>query len=126
MNIQIFMNKPIQYKTYGSIPHLYGSKIDNHDKYITEGQSNICTLESRSNDLITVTLKMDGSCVGVVRLEDKTLIATTKKGYLAKWVEPNYIPGKYLPGCCNNPDNMFPIWNDGLKQFLSSKSINKL
>jgi len=93
--------KPLGVKNYGSIPHLFGSKLGKTDKYIHEGQHRILTEKTRDRyDLVIVTEKYDGSNVGVTR-KNGNILALTRSGYLANtspykqhhvfsnWVETN-------------------------------------
>ncbi len=93
--------KPLGIKSYGSIPHLPGSRIGIGDHKCHEGQERIATQKARDrHDLILVQEKLDGSNVGVARLNDQ-IYALTRSGYLAstspyeqhhyfeKWVEQN-------------------------------------
>lgn len=75
--------KPLGVKNYGSIPHLLGSKKDQTDKYIHEGQHRICTEKARDrHDVVIITEKYDGSNVGACKVDDK-IHALTRSGYLA-------------------------------------------
>ena len=75
--------KPLGYKCYGSIPHILGSRLGPGDHHISVGQSRICTEETRDKyDEVVVLEKLDGSCCGVVLLNDQ-LLALNKAGYLA-------------------------------------------
>lgn len=75
--------KPLGKKSYGSIPHLLGSKLGDGDHHVHEGQHRICTEKTRDkHDLIIIQEKYDGSNVGVVKLNGK-IIALTRSGYLA-------------------------------------------
>lgn len=76
------MSKFLTGKNYGSIPHLLGSKLGQHDKFITQGQNDIATKKARDwKDTIWVTEKIDGSNVGVVKQKDE-VYAVTRSGYL--------------------------------------------
>ncbi|MEE9573008.1 MAG: RNA ligase family protein [Candidatus Neomarinimicrobiota bacterium] len=75
--------KPLNRKNYGSIPHLIGSKLGQHDKYIHQGQHNIMTEKVRDrHDIVYVTEKYDGSNVGVCKKDGK-IYALTRSGYIA-------------------------------------------
>ena len=77
------MSKPTGKKNYGSIPHLLGSKKDKTDKYITQGQHNICSLRIRDkHDFVVVQEKYDGSNVGVAKVRGY-IVALTRSGYEA-------------------------------------------
>ena len=93
--------KPLGGKSYGSIPHLLGSKLGEGDHHVHEGQHRICTEKTRDKyDLIIVQEKYDGSNVGVANINGK-IVALTRAGYtaesspyiqhhyFAKWVEKN-------------------------------------
>lgn len=100
--------KPLKIKNYGSIPHLHGSRLGKHDKYIHKGQHDILTKKTRDkHDYIIVTEKYDGSNVGITNVNNK-IYALTRSGYLAetspykqhhyfaKWVEKNKNRFKFI------------------------------
>lgn len=60
--------KKVGGRLYGSIPHLPGSKLGEHDHFIHKGQAGILTGQSRGRNIV-VQEKLDGSCVGVIRHE---------------------------------------------------------
>lgn len=78
-------NKPIDHKNYGTIPHLSFSNLGEGDKVIEPGQEKIITQNPRGSgyhkgaDRFIVTLKYDGSNVGVLK-KDSELITVTRKG----------------------------------------------
>lgn len=75
--------KPLNRKTYGSIPHLLGSNNHDGDKFITPGQTRICTERVRDRlDVVIVQEKHDGCCSGVTRI-DGSLVALSRSGYRA-------------------------------------------
>lgn len=75
--------KPLKQKSYGSIPHLLGSRLGIGDHHCHEGQHNIATLKTRDrHDLVIVQEKLDGSNVGVAKIDGK-IIAITRAGYTA-------------------------------------------
>lgn len=77
-------NKPLSGKAYGHIPHLPGSRMGPGDHHCHEGQSRIATERARDkNDHITVTVKLDGSCVSVANINGD-IIALVRAGYLAQ------------------------------------------
>lgn len=95
------MNKKIKGRNYGSIPHLSTSKVGEHDKYVHEGQERIILNGGRDkHDRITVTLKLDGTNVGVAKINGE-IVALQRKGYacesspyrqhheFSKWVKAN-------------------------------------
>lgn len=75
--------KPLGIKNYGHIPHLPGSRMGPGDHTCHEGQARIATEKSRDrHDHIVVQEKLDGSNVGVCRL-DGVIYALTRAGYIA-------------------------------------------
>lgn len=97
------MKKPLGQKSYGSIPHLPNSRVGPGDYHISEGQAKIATEKPRDrHDLIIVQEKLDGSNVGIAKLNGE-ILALTRSGYLATtsryqqhhffsdWVEQNKI-----------------------------------
>lgn len=75
--------KPLGGKSYGSIPHLLGSKIGTADKHIHQGQHDILTKKKRDkHDVIIVTEKYDGSNVAIAKKDNK-IFALTRSGYEA-------------------------------------------
>ncbi len=94
--------KPIGRKNYGSIAHLPDSRMGDGDHHISEGQARISTQKTRDkNDLVIVQEKLDGSNVGVAKINGE-LIPIGRSGYRAntskfkqhqlfdKWVMDNY------------------------------------
>lgn len=75
--------KPLNKKSYGSIPHLIGSRMGPADHHASVGQVRICTEKARDrHDLIIVQEKLDGGNVGIVKLNNE-ILAITRAGYLA-------------------------------------------
>ena len=75
--------KPLGHRAYGSIPHLPGSRRGPADKGLTEHQARILTEKGRDrHDTIIVQEKLDGSCVGVAKLDGR-LIALIRAGFPA-------------------------------------------
>lgn len=75
--------KPLGTKSYGSIPHLPGSRVGPGDHTCHEGQAKIATEKPRDkNDVIYVQEKLDGSNCAIARIGD-TLYPITRSGYLA-------------------------------------------
>jgi len=61
-------DKPLGIKAYGHIGHLPGSRLGPGDHRVNDGQTRICTEKlhpQRPRDIISVTEKLDGSCVAV-------------------------------------------------------------
>lgn len=76
--------KPLGIKSYGSIPHLIGSRLGEGDHHAHEGQVKICTEKTRDkHDLIIVQEKIDGGNVGVCKVNGE-ILAITRAGYLAE------------------------------------------
>ncbi len=95
-------NKPLGHRTYGSIPHLPNSRIGEGDHYCPIGQKRIATEKARDrHDTIIVTEKLDGSSVGVAKINEE-LIPLGRAGYRTntskfkqhqlfdRWVMKNY------------------------------------
>lgn len=75
--------KPLGQKSYGSIPHLPGSRRGPADKGLSEQQASICTHKSRDrHDVIVVQEKLDGSNCSVAKLNGK-IFALGRAGYRA-------------------------------------------
>jgi hypothetical protein len=93
--------KPLGRKSYGSIPHLPGSRVGPGDHKCHDGQARIATEKVRDkHDFIIVQEKLDGSNVGVAKI-DGQILALTRAGYRSEtspfnqhwlfkdWVEVN-------------------------------------
>jgi hypothetical protein len=77
-------NKPMGIKNYGSIPHLPNSRLGEGDHHCTEGQARIATEKKRDKyDFIIVQEKLDGSNVGIVKLNGQ-IIPLSRAGYRAE------------------------------------------
>jgi hypothetical protein len=100
--------KPLGIKSYGTIPHLEGSRITPSDKHCHEGQTRIATIKPRDrHDVVIVQEKVDGSNVGVA-LFNGEILALTRAGYLAhtspyeqhwhwdNWVKANESRFRYV------------------------------
>lgn len=75
--------KPLGGKSYGHIPHLPGSRMGPGDHKCHEGQKRIATEKARDrHDVIIVQEKLDGSNVGVARI-DGMIYPLSRAGYLA-------------------------------------------
>lgn len=75
------MQKILKGRNYGSIPHLSDSKLGEHDKYAEPGQEKIIRTGGRDkHDRVFVSLKLDGTNVGVLRDGDE-LIPVQRKGF---------------------------------------------
>lgn len=76
-------NKPINYKSYGSIGHLPKSRMGPSDSCCSEGQARIATEQTRDkHDRVIVQEKLDGGNVGVIKLNNE-IIPLTRSGYTA-------------------------------------------
>lgn len=100
--------KPLGGPSYGSIPHLPGSRLGPGDHHCHQGQADICTVKTRDKkDTVIVQEKLDGSNVGVAKIGGE-IVALTRAGYLAStspykqhhyfdaWVERNAYRFKNL------------------------------
>lgn len=78
--------KPMGMKSYGSIPHLIGSKRGEADHGLNQGAHDICTLKARDKkDFIVVSEKLDGACCAVwMNPATHRPVALTRSGHLAK------------------------------------------
>lgn len=77
------MTKPLGHKSYGSIPHLPDSRMGPGDHHCAPGQAMIATERARDrHDCIIVQEKLDGSNVGVVKINGQ-IIPLTRAGYHA-------------------------------------------
>jgi len=75
--------KPLGRKSYGSIPHLPGSRMGPADHKCSDGQLRIATEKKRDkHDTIIFQEKVDGSNVGVAKI-DGQIIPITRAGYTA-------------------------------------------
>lgn len=75
--------KPLGKKSYGSIPHLIGSRVGPSDHHAHLGQCKIATEKKRDkNDFIIVQEKLDGGNVGITKIKGN-ILAITRSGYLA-------------------------------------------
>ncbi len=75
--------KPLGHKSYGSIPHLIGSRRGPRDYGVNEGQQRICCERARDkHDEIIVQEKLDGANVSAALVGGEVL-ALTRSGTLA-------------------------------------------
>jgi len=75
--------KPLNGKSYGSIAHLPGSRLGPGDHKCHDGQERIACQKLRDkHDEVIVQEKLDGSNVGVARI-DGVIVALTRAGYVA-------------------------------------------
>jgi hypothetical protein len=75
--------KPLGIKSYGSIPHLPGSRLGPGDHTCHEGQARIATVQARDkHDFIVVQEKVDGSNVSIAKINGQ-IIPLTRAGWVA-------------------------------------------
>ncbi len=75
--------KPLGQKCYGHVCHLPGSRLGSGDHKLNPGQARILMEKARDrHDLIIVQEKLDGSNVGVARV-DGEIVALGRAGYPA-------------------------------------------
>lgn len=76
--------KPLGYKSYGSIPHLIGSRMGPGDHHAESGQCRIATEKTRDkHDFVYTQEKLDGGNVGIAKHRGK-IIALSRAGYYAE------------------------------------------
>lgn len=76
--------KPLGHRSYGSIPHLPGSRQGRDDVGANEGQHRIACVEPRDkNDLVVVQEKLDGSNCSIAKIKGE-IVALGRAGYLAE------------------------------------------
>lgn len=104
--------KPLGGKNYGSIAHLPGSRMGPGDHSCHEGQERICNEKARDkHDLIIVQEKLDGSNVGVAKI-DGAVWALTRAGYLAH-TSPYEQHHKFGEWAAANSDRFAALLEDG-------------
>lgn len=76
------LSKKLINKSYGSIPHLSTSKLNQQaDKKITIGQEEILTIKARDrHDVIIVLEKVDGCNTGILKMSGN-VYGVTREGY---------------------------------------------
>ena len=111
-NIPIERRKPLGAKCYGHIAHLPGSRIGAGDHKCDAGQARIACLKARDrHDYIIVQEKLDGSNVGVARL-DGVLYPLTRAGYLAD-TSPFEQHWRFSQWVYANQDRFLAVLHDG-------------
>ena len=104
--------KPLGGNNYGSIAHLPGSRMGPGDHSCHEGQERICNEKARDkHDLIIVQEKLDGSNVGVAKI-DGAVLALTRAGYLAH-TSPYEQHHKFGEWVAANVDRFSALLEDG-------------
>lgn len=104
--------KPLGGKNYGSIAHLPGSRMGPGDHSCHEGQEKICLEKARDkHDLIIVQEKLDGSNVGIAKVNGE-ILALTRAGYLAH-TSPYEQHHKFGDWVANHTSRFGALLNDG-------------
>jgi len=104
--------KPLGIKNYGHIPHLPNSRIGEGDHKCSEGQAKIATQKARDkNDCIIVQEKLDGSNVGVARINDE-VYALSRAGYLAT-TSPYKLHHMFAEWVGNNQKRFMDVLENG-------------
>lgn len=104
--------KPLGAKSYGSIPHLIGSRMGPADRHAHAGQCRIVTEKVRDkHDKVFVHEKLDGGNVGVLRLSGK-IHAITRAGYLAE-TSPYKTHHAFKQWVQDNEERFYKILNEG-------------
>lgn len=77
--------KPLGTKSYGTIPHLPGSRLGPKERTVQPEQVAMCTTAlPRKNMRVIITEKLDGSNVAVYRPQGDELVPLTRSGYRAE------------------------------------------
>jgi hypothetical protein len=104
--------KPLGHKSYGSIPHLQGSRVGPADRHCEAGQQRIATVMKRDkHDSIYVQEKLDGGNVGIAKIGGK-ILALTRAGYLAD-TSPYKTHHSFKKWVENNEERFHSVLNDG-------------
>ena len=107
-----FPSKPLGIKNYGHIPHLPGSRMGPGDHHCDEGQARIATEALRDrHDLVIVLEKLDGSNVGIARLNG-ALYPLNRSGYLAT-SSPYAQHQLFAAWVYENQDRLLAVLRDG-------------
>lgn len=85
--VPVLPNKPLGKKSYGSIGHLPTSRLGTGDHHIHEGQARAILEELPKKDRLIVQEKVDGSNVGVCRV-DGQIVAINRAGWNC-WSSPH-------------------------------------
>lgn len=104
--------KPLGIKNYGHIPHLPGSRMGPGDHSCHEGQATIATMKTRDrHDRIIVQEKLDGSNVGVARV-DSVIYPLGRSGYLAD-TSPYEMHWRFAEWVYANQHRFLEVLEDG-------------
>lgn len=104
--------KPLGHRSYGHIPHFPGSRMGPGDHKCSPGQLRIATEKARDkHDRIIVQEKVDGSNVGVARIEG-VIVPLTRAGYVADTspFEQHWRFGEWVYA---NQDRFLAVLQDG-------------
>lgn len=104
--------KPLGMKNYGHIAHLPGSRMGPGDHSCELGQARIATVKARDrHDQIIVQEKLDGSNVGVARV-DGFLYPLVRAGYIAD-TSPFEQHWRFAQWVYSNQDRFLAVLRDG-------------
>jgi len=104
--------KPLGHKNYGHIPHLAGSRMGPGDHKCHEGQEKIACKKTRDRyDRVIVQEKLDGSNVGVARIDD-ILYPLTRAGYIAN-TSPFKMHHEFHNWVFENSDRFMSVLQNG-------------
>ena len=105
-------NKPLNRKSYGSIAHLPNSRLGSGDHKCSEGQARIATEKKRDkHDLIIVQEKVDGTNVGIAKLNGE-ILPITRAGYLAN-TSPYKMHHQFYDWVLNQKNRFSELLNEG-------------
>lgn len=106
------MKKILGRKSYGSIGHMYGSKLGRGDHCINEGMMRIATVRPRDkHDLVIVNEKLDGSNVGIAKVNGN-VYPLTRSGHLAS-TSPYLQHYLFAQWVDRNPDRWIFMLDEG-------------
>ena len=106
--------KPIGRKSYGSIPHLIGSKRGSGDRGVSEHVSNMMTFKKRGKqDRVIVTEKLDGSNHSIAK-KDGRLIPLQRSGYDA-WTSPYAQSHMFAQYLADHEDRFDAMLDEGMR-----------
>jgi len=104
--------KPLGHKNYGHIPHLPGSRMGAGDHKCHAGQEKIACRKVRDKyDRIIVQEKLDGSNVGIARIDD-ILYPLTRSGYIAN-TSPFKMHHSFNDWVFTNMDRFMAVLKNG-------------
>jgi len=104
--------KPLGIKSYGSIPHIIGSRLGAADHHAHEGQIKIATEKVRDrHDKVYIQEKLDGGNVGIAKLSGK-ILAITRAGYLAE-TSPYITHHAFNQYVQDNEERFLNLLNEG-------------